>query len=212
MTRFLVVLDVDSTLIENEVIELLADSAGVRSMIEGITSRAMNGELDFSESLRLRVDALHGLPTSAFEDAAKNIVVTDGVDELIAAVHTAGGVVGAVSGGFHELLDPLAKVWGLDEWRANRLRIADGLLTGQLDGPIIDAAAKAEALVEWANAYDIPLSQTLAIGDGANDLDMLSAAGIGIGFDPKPRVRRIADLVIDERDLSQVLAVMGLRG
>jgi phosphoserine phosphatase len=212
MTRFLVVLDVDSTLIENEVIELLADVAGVRPLVEEITSRAMNGELDFAQSLRERVAALKGLPTTAFDAAATAIVETSGIAELVDTVHQAGGAVGAVSGGFHELLDPLGARWGIDAWRANRFEVLDGRLTGNIRGPIIDARAKGAALMEWADSFGIPLAQTVAVGDGANDLDMLSIAGIGVGFDPKPRVRREADVVINDRDLSQILAVMGLRG
>ncbi len=212
MTAFLVVLDVDSTLIENEVIELLADVAGVGPAVEAITSRAMNGELDFTDSLRERVSALRGLPASAIDVAAAAIVQTPGVVELISAVHGAGGFVCAVSGGFHELLDPLAASWGLDAWRANRLGVVDGRLSGVVDGPIIDSHAKATALTEWAQGFGVPLSRTIAIGDGANDLEMMAVAGIGVGFDPKPRVRLEADLVINSRDLSQVLAIMGLRG
>jgi phosphoserine phosphatase len=212
MTRFLVVLDVDSTLIENEVIELLADSAGVRTHIEEITTRAMNGELDFEASLRERVAALSGLSTSVFDSASAAITVTPGVPEMIAAIHDAGGAVAAVSGGFHELLDPLAEMWGLDFWRANRLEVSAGVLTGKVDGAVIDAAAKAAALIEWAEATDIPLSQCVAVGDGANDLEMLSVAGIGVGFDPKPRVRDRADVIINVRDLSQILPILGLRG
>jgi phosphoserine phosphatase len=212
MSRFLVVLDVDSTLIENEVIEILADSAGVRARVEEITTRAMNGEVDFEASLRERVAALGGLATSVLATASAAIKVTKGVPELITAIHEAGGVVAAVSGGFHELLDPLAETWGLDFWRANRLEVSEGQLTGNLVGPIIDAAAKAAALIEWAAASDIPLSQCVAVGDGANDLAMLDVAGIGVGFDPKPRVRNAADIIIDDRDLSQILPIVGLRG
>lgn len=212
MTKFLVVLDVDSTLIENEVIELLADSAGVRAHVEDITTRAMNGEIDFESSLRERVAALEGLSVAAISTAAAAITLTTGARELITAIHAAGGAVAAVSGGFHELLDPLAEEWGLDFWRANRLGVSDGVLTGTLVAPIIDATAKAAALIEWAKACDIPLSQCVAVGDGANDLEMLGLAGIGVGFDPKPRVRDFADVIIDRRDLSQILPVVGLRG
>ncbi|MFJ3488166.1 phosphoserine phosphatase SerB [Leifsonia aquatica] len=210
--RFLVVLDADSTLIHDEVIELLADEAGARAEVAEITERAMRGELDFAQSLRERVRALAGLPVSVFERVGQRIRVTDGVPELVAGVQAAGGRVGVVSGGFHELLDPLGARLGLDHWRANRLAVRDGLLTGEVDGPIIDAAAKAEALREWADAAGVPLRRTLAIGDGANDLLMMAEAGLSIAFNAKPRVRAEADLVIDRQDLAQVLPLLGLRG
>ena len=146
MAAFLVVLDVDSTLIEDEVIELLADEAGSGEAVAEITFRAMNGELDFEHSLRERVATLKGLPISAIDAVRQKVTVTRGVPELIAGVHAAGGRVAVVSGGFHEVIDPLAEQLGLDAWRANRLETVDGVLTGGLIPPIIDAAAKASAL------------------------------------------------------------------
>lgn len=210
--RFLVVLDADSTLIEDEVIELLADAAGSRSLVADLTDRAMRGELDFSESLRARVKTLAGLSTSVFTEVARLIRPTQGVHQLINGLHAHGSRVGVVSGGFHELLDPLAATMGLDHWRANRLEVDGGRLTGGLVGPIIDAAAKAGALREWAAAEGIALPQTVAVGDGANDLEMMGVAGLAIAFNAKPLVRSEADLVIDLCDLSQVLPVLGLRG
>lgn len=212
MARFLVLLDVDSTLIENEVIELLADAAGSLDAVAEITFRAMNGEIDFEESLRARVETLTGLPESVFQDVARHITVTAGVPELVAGVRAAGGRVGVVSGGFHEVLDPIAESLGLDYWRANRLEIADGRLTGGLTGPIIDGEAKATTLREWADDLGVPLSQTVAIGDGANDLQMMAITGLSVGFDAKAPVRDEADVLIDERDLSVVLSLLGLRG
>lgn len=212
LARFLVVLDADSTLIEDEVIELLADAAGSRSLVADLTDRAMRGELDFSESLRARVKTLAGLSTSVFTEVARLIRPTQGVHELINGLHAHGSRVGVVSGGFHELLDPLAATMGLDHWRANRLEVDGGRLTGGLVGPIIDAAAKAGALREWAAAEGIALPQTVAVGDGANDLEMMGVAGLAIAFNAKPLVRSEADLVIDLCDLSQVLPVLGLRG
>ncbi|WP_025158303.1 phosphoserine phosphatase SerB [Leifsonia aquatica] len=209
---FVVVLDADSTLIHDEVIELLAEEAGARAEVAEITERAMRGELDFAQSLRERVRALAGLPVSVFERVGERIRVTDGVPELIAGVQASGGRVGVVSGGFHELLDPLGARLGLDHWRANRLAVRDGVLTGEVDGPIVDAAAKAEALREWAGAAGVPLRRTVAIGDGANDLLMMAEAGLAIAFNAKPRVRAEADLVIDRQDLAQVLPLLGLRG
>jgi phosphoserine phosphatase len=211
MARFLVVLDVDSTLIEDEVIELLADAAGSREAVAEVTFRAMNGELDFAESLRERVATLAGLPESVFAEVGARVTVTRGVPEMIAAVQAAGGKVAVVSGGFHELIDPLAARLGLDHWRANRLEVADGVLTGRVIPPIIDAAAKAEALQEWADAAGIPIAQTLAVGDGANDLPMMALAGLSVGFDAKAPVRDLADVLLDARDLSMLLPLMGLR-
>lgn len=210
MAAFLVVLDVDSTLIENEVIELLADQAGSGAAVAEITFRAMNGELDFEHSLRERVSTLKGLPASAVETVRAKIVVTRGVPELIAGVHAAGGRVAVVSGGFHEVIDPLAAELGLDEWRANRLEVRDGVLTGGLIPPIIDAAAKADALREWAADAGIPLAQTLAVGDGANDLPMMAVCGLAVGFDAKAPVRDLAHALLDERDLSMLLPLMGI--
>jgi len=210
MAAFLVVLDVDSTLIEDEVIELLADQAGSGEAVAAITFRAMNGELDFEHSLRERVATLKGLPVSAIQTVREKVRVTRGVPELIAGVHAAGGRVAVVSGGFHEVIDPLAERLGLDAWRANRLETADGVLTGGLIPPIIDAAAKANALREWAADAGLPLSQTLAVGDGANDLPMMAACGLAVGFDAKAPVRDLAHALLDERDLSMLLPLMGL--
>jgi phosphoserine phosphatase len=212
MARFLVVLDVDSTLIENEVIELLAEEAGTLDEVAAITFQAMNGELDFEQSLRSRVATLRGLPVSVFTDAAAKITITDGVPEMVAAVQLNGGRVAVVSGGFHEVLDPIAEALGLDHWRANRLEVAEGYLTGGLVGPIIDAKAKADTLREWADEFGIPLSQTVAVGDGANDLEMMAITGLAVGFDAKAPVRDEAHVLIDERDLSQLLPLLGLRG
>ena len=212
MARFLVVLDVDSTLIENEVIELLASEAGSLALVEDITLQAMNGELDFEASLRSRVATLKGLPESVFTDVAPAIAVTTGVPEMVAGIHAAGGWATVVSGGFHEVLDPVAAQLGLDRWRANRLEIIDGVLTGGLVGPIIDAQAKADTLREWALELGVPLTQTVAVGDGANDLTMMALAGLSVGFDAKAPVRDLANVLIDERDLSLVLPLLGLRG
>jgi phosphoserine phosphatase len=212
VTRFLVLLDVDSTLIENEVIELLADAAGTGDEVAAVTSAAMNGRMDFEESLRARVATLKGLPESVFADVARIITVTPGVPEMIVGVHAAGGRVGVVSGGFHELVDGLADELGLDYWRANRIEVVDGVLTGGLIGPIVDAQAKADTLREWAKDFDVPLSRTVAVGDGANDLPMMAITGLAVGFDAKAPVRDEAHVLMDERDLSQLLPLLGLRG
>lgn len=212
MPRFLVVLDVDSTLIENEVIELLADAAGSRERVQQITASAMNGEVDFEQSLRARVATLAGLPDSVFADVARQITVTPGVPEMVAAVHAADGRVGVVSGGFHELVDGLAESLGLDYWRANRLEVVDGRLTGALTGPVVDAQAKADTLREWAADFGVELAATIAVGDGANDLPMMAITGLAVGFDAKAPVRDEAHLVMDRRDLTQLLPLLGLRG
>jgi phosphoserine phosphatase len=208
--RLLVVLDVDSTLIEQEVIELLADCAGKRREVEAVTERAMSGELDFTASLKARVSLLKGLPESVIEETLTKCSVTKGAKELIAAVHAAGGKVGAVSGGFVQILNPLAKTLNLDFSRANVLEIIDGTLTGEVIESIIDKPAKATALVEWAQASGIELANTIAIGDGANDLDMMAIAGLSIGFNAKPRVKAAADVIVSSGDLSDVIALIGL--
>ena len=210
MARFLVVLDVDSTLIENEVIELLADEAGSGDVVAEITFRAMNGELDFEQSLRERVATLAGLPESAIETVRSRVTVTTGVPALIAGVRAAGGKVAVVSGGFHEIIDPLARELGLDHWRANRLEVVDGRLTGEVTPPVIDAAAKALALREWAAEAGIPMDQTVAVGDGANDLPMMAICALAVGFDAKAPVRDLAHVLLDERDLGMLLPLLGL--
>ena len=204
-------LDVDSTLIENEVIELLAARAGSLHRVANVTDRAMRGELDFEQSLRERVSTLSGLTVGDIEAVRAQITVTQGVPELIAGVHASGGHVGVVSGGFHEVVDPLAEQLGLDFWRANRLEVVEGRLTGRVDGDVIDGRAKADALREWATKLGLSLSETIAIGDGANDLGMMEVAGLSVAFDAKPVVAEKADVALRERDLSVVLELMGLR-
>ncbi|RKQ94306.1 phosphoserine phosphatase [Mycolicibacterium mucogenicum 261Sha1.1M5] len=203
----LVVLDCDSTTIQDEVIELLADAAGTRELVAEVTERAMRGELDFAESLAERVATLSGTPEAVFGQAYARVRLSPGIRELIAAVHERGGKVGVVSGGFHEVLDPIAEDLGLDFWRANRLEVADGALTGRTVGPVIDAEAKALALAEWAEASGIPLSATVAIGDGANDLKMMAVAAIGVGYNAKPIVREQADVSI-EGNLGQAIPLL----
>ncbi len=211
MARFLVVLDVDSTLIEDEVIEMLAAEAGSAEKVSEITHRAMNGAMDFEESLRERVATLAGLPITVLETVRSQVTVTRGVPELIAGVQDAGGAVAVVSGGFHEVIDPIAESLGLDHWRANRLETSDGLLSGGLIPPIVDAAAKADALREWAHQNGLPMSQTIAVGDGANDIPMMAICGLAVGFDAKAPVRDLANVLLDERDLAMLLPLMGLR-
>ena len=206
--RFLVVLDADSTLIRNEVIELIADEAGRGAEVAAATEAAMRGEVDFATSLRSRVEALEGVPLAAFARVLARIEPTPGVRALVAAVHERGGAVGVVSGGFHEILDTVAPDLGVDVWRANRLATRDGVLSGFVDGGIVDAAGKAAALREWAAERGVPLSRTIAIGDGANDLEMMAVAGLGVAFNAKPAVRERADLVVGPTDLAEVIALL----
>lgn len=206
--RFLVVLDADSTLLQDEVIELIADEAGRRAEVQAATEAAMRGEIDFATSLRSRVAALKGVPLEAFERVRARVRPTVGVTDLTAAVHARGGVVGVVSGGFHEVLDHIAPGLGVDRWRANRLDVVDGALSGLVDGDIVDAEAKAASLREWADALGVPLTRTIAIGDGANDLRMMDVAGLGIAFNAKPAVRAAANLVIGPQDLAAVIPLL----
>jgi phosphoserine phosphatase len=206
----LVVLDVDSTLIQQEVIELLAKHAGFESEVSAITEQAMAGEIDFEQSLTKRVKLLQGLPVEIFDAVAKEISLTPGALELIEAVHLVGGKVGAVSGGFSQILDGLAQEIGLDFWLANDLAISDEKLTGEVSGAVVDAKAKAQALTDWASQSAIDLSKTIAIGDGANDILMLQAAGFAVAFRPKPILRSYADLVIEENSLLPVIEKLSL--
>jgi phosphoserine phosphatase len=202
----LVVLDVDSTLIGQEVVDLLADTAGVGTEVAAITAAAMRGELDFAASLTRRVALLAGLPEAVLDEVRARITVTDGVPQLIAAVHAAGGAVGAVSGGFRQVLDPLAAELGLDRRHANDLEVADGRLTGRVLGRIVDAEVKREHLLGWAAELDA--NRTIAIGDGANDLRMMAAASLSVAFDAKPAVRAAADVSVPGRSLRPVLALI----
>ena len=205
----LLVLDVDSTLITSEVIELIAARAGTRDEVARITEAAMRGELDFAASLRERVATLAGVPDSVFADVLAEVEFSPGAPELVAAAHAAGWEVALVSGGFVEIVGPLAARLGVTRYRANGLETADGALTGRTQGPVIDRAAKAEALREFAAELGVPLRDVVAIGDGANDLDMMAAAGLGIAFNAKPIVREQADASIDGR-LDAALELMGL--
>ena len=206
--RFLVVFDADSTLLRNEVIELIADEAGRGPEVAAATEAAMRGEVDFATSLRSRVQALRGVALDAFDRVRARVEPTPGASELIAAIHARGGRAAVVSGGFHEVLDAVAPPLGVDVWRANRLASADGALTGLVDGEIVDAAAKAASLREWAASYGVSPRRTIAIGDGANDLQMMAAAGLGLAFNAKPAVRAQADLVIGAVDLREVVPLL----
>lgn len=208
MTRFLVVFDVDSTLIQDEVIELLADAAGKRAEVAAVTESAMRGELDFAQSLRARVATLAGLPESVIVETYKRISLTEGAKELIEAIHSRGGKAAAVSGGFNQLLEPLAERIGLDFWRANQLEVVEGVLTGNVSGAIIDREAKAHALTEWSRELGLEPNRAIAVGDGANDLAMMKVAGIGVAFNAKPKVRDAAELSIGGLDLRELVAIL----
>ena len=206
----LIVMDVDSTFIQDEVIELLAARAGVEQAVAQITHKAMNGELDFEESLRQRVKMLKGLSVSALDEVIHDITFTPGAKTLTRTLNRIGFQVALVSGGFIEVVQPIADSMGVANVRANKLGVADGVLTGELEGPIIDRAAKAQALREFAAHYGIPMSRTIAIGDGANDLDMLNEAALGIAFNAKPFVRDAAHASVNTPYLDTVLYVLGI--
>ena len=207
----LVVLDVDSTLVQGEVIELLADRAGCLAQVAEITERAMRGELDFEASLRERVALLEGLDESALDAVAAELRLARGARTLVRTLKRLGYGVGVVSGGFTQVIAGLAADLELDHVRANTLEVVDGRLTGRVIGPVIDRAAKATALSEFAAAAGVPLEQTVAVGDGANDLDMLSRAGLGIAYNAKPVVREAADASVTVPYLDAVLFLLGLR-
>ena len=206
----LVVLDVDSTLIQQEVIELLAAHAGVQEEVSVITGRAMRGDIDFAESLKARVALLKGVPESAIAEVRDQILLTSGARTLIETLKKLGHSVAVVSGGFIEVIEPILKDLQISHYRANTLGISDGELTGLVEGPIIDRAAKAQALRDFAALEFVNLEQTVAIGDGANDLDMIAIAGMGIAFNAKPAVKAAADSSVSAPFLDSVLYLLGI--
>jgi phosphoserine phosphatase len=207
----LVQFDVDSTFIQQEAIELLASKAGVLDEVSTITESAMRGELDFEQSLRARVGLLAGLPESVLTMVQAEILLTDGAQDLVETLHSKGHSVALVSGGFLDIIDPLIKSLSIKYFKANKLEVVDRVLTGKLVGPVIDRAAKAAALREFAIASGVEIENTVAIGDGANDLDMMAAAGLSIAFNAKPIVVEAADLVISEPSLKSVATLIGLQ-
>ena len=206
----LVMLDMDSTLIVQEVIDLLAAKAGVAEEVSAITQKAMAGEMDFAQSLQARVSLLAGLNESMLSEVRGEITLTQGAEKLIQTLHLKGHKVGVVSGGFIDVIEPILKELKIDFYRANKLQILNGELTGKLEGEIIDRTAKLKALVEFAKNEGVQMSQTVAIGDGANDLDMIESAGLGVAFNAKPKVAAAAATTISGSDLSAVLLLMGL--
>lgn len=206
----LVVMDVDSTLIQDEVIELIAEHAGQQEAVAEVTERAMRGELDFAQSLHERVALLEGVSTESLAQVRDKVRLTPGARTLCRTLKQLGYQLALVSGGFHEVVDPIAAELQVSNVRANRLEVADGKLTGRTVGPVIDRAAKAQALEDLAREFDIPLARTVAIGDGANDLDMLAKAGLGIAFNAKPVVREQAHTSVNVPYLDTVLYLLGI--
>jgi len=206
----LIVMDVDSTLIQAEVIELLAAHAGCLEEVARVTEEAMRGELDFAESLRRRVAQLEGLSEEVFEKVRKELVLTPGARTLVRTLKRLDYRFAIVSGGFTQLTDALVEDLGIDYSAANTLEVVDGVLTGRVVGEIVDRPGKARALERFAREAGIPISQTVAIGDGANDLDMIAAAGLGIAFNAKPVVRRAADTAVTVPYLDSILYLLGI--
>lgn len=206
----LIVFDVDSTLIQGEVIEMLAAHAGVEDEVRKVTEAAMRGELDFAESLRQRVATLAGLDASVIDEVAERIELTPGARTTIRTLRRLGFRCGVVSGGFRQVIEPLAHELELDFVQANTLEIREGKLTGAVVGEIVDRAAKAVALRRFAAETGVPMEQTVAVGDGANDIDMLNAAGLGIAFNAKPALREVADAALSHPFLDAVLFILGV--
>jgi phosphoserine phosphatase len=206
----LIVFDVDSTLIQGEVIEMLAERAGAGKAVAAITEAAMRGEIDFAESLHQRVATLAGLPAEVIDEVADLVQLTPGARTTIRTLRRLGFHCGVVSGGFRQVIDPLAHELMLDFVAANELEIVDGRLTGRVVGPIVDRAGKAKALRDFANQAGVPMEQTVAVGDGANDIDMLNAAGLGVAFNAKPALREVADASLSHPYLDTVLFILGV--
>jgi phosphoserine phosphatase len=206
----IVLLDMDSTLIQEEVIDLIAEKFGVGDKVVAITDRAMRGEIDFSTSLKERVALLAGADISILNEVKNEITLTPGARTLIRTLHRLGHKVGVVSGGFLDVIEPLLNELNIDYYRANKLEVKEGKLTGAITGAIIDREAKANALRDFADKEGVGLAQTIAIGDGANDLGMLEIAGLGIAFNAKPAVRAAADSSINSPYLDSVLYLMGI--
>ena len=209
-SKHLVVMDADSTLLRDEVIDMIAEEAGCASEVSAITASAMAGEIDFAESLRRRVRLLAGLDVAMLDEVRAKLRLTPGARTLIRTLQRLGYVPAVVSGGFVEVLEPLLRDLGVEYLAANRLEVVNGRLTGEIDGEIVDREGKAHALARFANEIGVPLQQTVAIGDGANDIDMLSLAGLGIAFNAKPVVRDHADAAINVPYLDAVLYFLGI--
>jgi phosphoserine phosphatase len=209
-SKRLVVFDVDSTLVQGEVIEMLAARAGAEAEVREVTEAAMRGELDFAESLRRRVAVLAGLPESVLDEVAAELELTPGARTTIRTLKRLGHRCGVVSGGFTRVIAGLVEELGLDFAAANELEVVDGRLTGRVVGEIVDRPGKSVALRRFAESYGVPLEQCVAVGDGANDIDMLTTAGLGIAFNAKPALREVADTALSHPYLDAVLFVLGI--
>lgn len=208
--KHLIVLDADSTLLQGEVIDLLAERAGCAPEVASVTAAAMAGSLDFTESLTRRLALLAGTPAETLDSLAADLTLTPGARTLVRTLKRLGYVTAVVSGGFVQVISPIAAQLGIDHVAANTLEVVDGRLTGRLVGPVIDRAGKAAALVRFAEEAGVPLARTIAVGDGANDLDMLAAAGLGIAFNAKPVVRDAADTALNVPYLDAILFLLGI--
>ncbi|MDY6872067.1 MAG: phosphoserine phosphatase SerB [Actinomycetota bacterium] len=206
----LIVFDVDSTLVQGEVIEMLAARVGAEAAVAEVTEAAMRGELDFAESLHRRVATLAGLPASVLDDVADQIELTAGARTTLRTLRRLGFHCGIVSGGFRQVIEPLADELMMEFVAANELEIVDGKLTGRVVGEVIDRPGKAKALRDFAQQAGVPMEQTVAVGDGANDIDMLSAAGLGVAFNAKPALREVADASLSHPYLDTVLFILGV--
>ncbi|MED5172750.1 MAG: phosphoserine phosphatase SerB [Actinomycetota bacterium] len=206
----LVVIDVDSTLIRNEVIDLLADEAGCKEQVAALTDQAMRGDLDYADALEQRVALLQGTPVSAVDRVITQMVLTPGAKTFVRTLRRLGYRIAIISGGFTHFTDHLATQLDLDHAYANRLEIVDGVITGRIEGDIVDAKAKAELLESIAEIEGVPLEQTVAVGDGANDLPMLQKAGLGIAFNAKPVLRGVADTTVNVPYLDAILFMLGV--
>lgn len=206
----LIVFDVDSTLIQGEVIEMLAAHAGAEAAVAEVTEAAMRGELDFAESLHRRVATLEGLPADVLDEVAEQIELTAGARTTLRTLRRLGYYCGIVSGGFRQVIEPLAHELMMDFVAANELEIVDGKLTGRVIGDVVDRPGKAKALRNFAQQVGVPMEQTVAVGDGANDIDMLTAAGLGVAFNAKPALREVADASLSHPYLDTVLFILGI--
>jgi phosphoserine phosphatase len=208
MARWLVALDMDSTFIQQEVIDLLAAQAGVEAEVAAVTERAMQGEIDFSESLGLRVSKLAGLTTEDIAAVQGTLTLSPGAEELVANLHKRGHLVAIFSGGFLNVIEPLLTSLEIDYFTANTLEVVDGALTGRTIGPIIDAQAKADHLQKFAHGQGIPVENTIAVGDGANDVLMMERAGIGVAYNGKPKAVAAADYSLTNESLVRILELI----